>query len=124
MALDLQRHAPAYTIYPVVDQTGLKGTWDYDLKWSARGQLAAAGGAAITLFDAVDKQLGLKLELQKIPFPVIVVDSVNHNPTDNPPGVVTALPPLPPAEFEVATIKPTAPDQRNRFGRIQNGRVD
>ncbi len=68
-----------------------------------------AGSAGISFFDAVDKQLGLKLEPQRVTLPVIVVDSVNQKPTDNPPGVTTSLPPPPPAEFEVASIKPSAP---------------
>ena len=64
-----------------------------------------SGGAdAITLPDAVDKQLGLKLEEQKIPTPVIVVDQVNKKPTDNPPDLATKFPPPPPAEFEVADM--------------------
>ena len=93
----------------MVDSTGLKGSWDFDIKWTGRGQLAAAGADGISIFDAVDKQLGLKLELQKVPMPVIVVDSVNEKPTDNPPGAATSLPPTP-TEFEVAVVKPSTPD--------------
>ena len=115
--------ANAYLTSTVVDQTGLKGSWDFELKWTGRGQLAAAGADGITIFDAVDKQLGLKLEPQKIPMPVIVVDSVNQKPTDNPPGVTQRIPAAPPAEFEVASIKPSLPDAP-QMGRIQNGRVD
>src|SRR5581483_1330777 len=98
----------------VVDSTGLKGAWNFDLKW----------GGVQTIFDAIDKQLGLKLEPQKIPMPVIVVDSVNRKPTDNPPGVSTALPPPPPAEFEVADIKLSAPDANSRSRLQPGGRLD
>jgi uncharacterized protein (TIGR03435 family) len=38
---------------------------------------------AISLFDAVNKQLGLKLEMQKRPVPVLVIDHVEEKPTDN-----------------------------------------
>jgi len=109
---------------PVVDSTGLKGTWDFDLKFTPRQLLSVAGSDAITIYDAVDKQLGLKLEQQKVATPVILVDSVNEKPTPNPPGVTTSLPPAPPAEFEVADIKPSKPDA-TPSGRIQpGGRLD
>ena len=111
---------------PLIDQTGLKGAWDFDLKWMPR-QVAAAASAAgvehISIFDAVDKQLGLKLESSKLPVPVLVVDSVNEKPSPNPPGVTASLPVLPPPEFEVATIKPSAPDATNDRGRLEHGRV-
>lgn len=113
----------------VADSTGLKGAWDFDLKWSSRIVFDLLGGAdAITLPDAVDKQLGLKLEEQKIPTPVIVVDQVNKKPTDNPPDLATKFPPPPPAEFEVADIKPSAPitnpGQFGQVGFLPGGRVN
>jgi uncharacterized protein (TIGR03435 family) len=107
----------------VFDSTGLEGFWDFDLKWTFRGFLAQAGSDGITIFDALDKQLGLKLEPQKAPEPVIVVDSVNQTPTANPSGVATSLPPGPPPEFEVAEIKPSMPGAKQN-ARLQNGRLD
>jgi len=115
----------AYLTSPVTDSTGLKGSWDFDLKWSpSRPMLAQAGADGISLFDAVDKQLGLKLDLQNVSTSAIIVDSVNQKPTGNPPGIATRLPPLPPPEFEVADIKPTMPGVTQQLARIQNGRVD
>lgn len=97
----------------VVDQTGLKGGWDFDIKYSLNigRPMAPAEGApeVVTLFAAFDKQLGLKLELTKIPMPVIAVDSVNEKPTENLPGVSAKMP-APPTEFEVADIKPSDPN--------------
>ena len=93
----------------VTDSTGLKGSWDFDLKWTPKGLITIAGAEVVTVFDAVDKQLGLKLEEQKISTPVIVVDQVNRKPTDNVSNVEAKLPALPPAEFEVADVKPTVP---------------
>jgi uncharacterized protein (TIGR03435 family) len=124
LAQNLRDVAGAYITNPVVDQTGLKGNWDFQLKWTARGLLAAAGADGITIFDAVDKQLGLKLEPQKVPVEVLTVDSVNERPTENPPGVATAIPPPPPAEFEVAVVKPSKPGETNVMARIEHGRVD
>jgi uncharacterized protein (TIGR03435 family) len=123
-AQNLRNMAGGYVTSPVTDMTGLKGAWDFDLKWTPRGALAQAGADGISLFDAVDKQLGLKLDLQNLSTSAIVVDSVNQKPTDNPPTVATRLPPGPPPEFEVADIKPTMPGVTQQLARIQNGRVD
>jgi uncharacterized protein (TIGR03435 family) len=107
----------------VLDETELKGKFNFDLRFS----LTLNGGPAstgdrVTIQEAVDKQLGLKLEKKQTPTPVIVVDSVERKPTDNPPGVADALPPIAtPTEFEVATIKPTDPSSRNGSFRTQPG---
>src|SRR4029077_3178300 len=123
-AQDLRNMAGGHLTNPVLDKTGLKGSWDFDLKWTGRGALARAGADGISIFDAVDKQLGLKLQPEKLPVQVFVIDSVNERPSDNPKGVATSLPALPPAEFEVATLKPSRPDGTNQRGRLQHGRVD
>lgn len=108
---------------PLVDSTGLKGNFDFDFHWTPRGALERAGADGVSIFDAVDKQLGLKLELQTAPRPVLLVDSVDRTPTPNAPGIEKALPPLPPAQFEVAVIKPGKPDEKERGG-IRGDRVD
>jgi uncharacterized protein (TIGR03435 family) len=109
----------------VVDKTGLEGAWDFDITLTPPGMLRLAGADAISVFDIVDKQLGLKLEEQKIPLPVIVVDSADEKPTDNPADVTTALPPPPPAEFEVADIKPSPPGANMGGGGLMpGGRVE
>jgi uncharacterized protein (TIGR03435 family) len=125
-ASEVRDMAGNYLRQPVVDSTGLKGAYDFDLKWTGRGRLAAAGAEGITIFDAVEKQLGLKLELQKAPAPVIVVDSVNQKPTGNAPDIAAVLPDAAiPAEFEVATIKPTPPDDRRQnFNLKPSGQLD
>ncbi len=119
----LRRGSAGYVDQPVIDSTGLKGTWDFDLKWTPRGQLGKAGADGITIFDALEKQLGLKLALETAPRSVLIVDSVNEKPSANPPGLEKSLPPLPPAQFEVAVIKPSRPDERP-MGRIRGGQVD
>jgi uncharacterized protein (TIGR03435 family) len=124
LASALHDMAGGYLTSPVVDQTGLQGTWDFDIKWTPRGALAKAGDDGISIFDAVDKQLGLKLELGKAPMPAIVIDSVNETPTPNTPDVAKMLPPPPPSEFDVAVIKPSAPDNTQLRGRIDGGQVN
>jgi len=124
-ATTLRGIAGGYLTNPVVDSTGLEGAWDFDIKWTARALLGQAGADGISIFDAVDKQLGLKLEAQKISIPVLVVDSANEKPTDNPPGVTTSLPPPPPAEFEVADIKPSPPGaSMGGQGLMPGGRIE
>jgi uncharacterized protein (TIGR03435 family) len=44
---------------------------------------ASDPSGAVTLFDAIEKQLGLKLEKQKRPASVLVIDHVEQKPTDN-----------------------------------------
>jgi uncharacterized protein (TIGR03435 family) len=63
---------------PVADQTGLSGIWNFDLRYSL-GLVLPAGpvGERLTISEAIDKQLGLKLEERQVPTPVLVVDSVN-----------------------------------------------
>jgi uncharacterized protein (TIGR03435 family) len=125
IAENLRQMAGGYLDKPVIDEAKLEGTWDFDIKWTGRGQLGAAGADGISIFDAVDKQLGLKLELQQVAMPVIVVDNVNRKPTDNAPGVAESLPPEKP-EFEAAEIKPTPPDAPQGVGirYTQGGRID
>jgi uncharacterized protein (TIGR03435 family) len=107
---------------PVLDQTDLKGNWNFDVRWSVGMGRGPDADERISLFDAVEKQLGLKLEQKQVPTPVIVVDSVNEKPTDNPPDLAERLKiPPPPTEFEVAALKPSDPDARRFRTQIQPG---
>ena len=116
---DVHMMAGGYLTNPVVDSTGLKGAYDFDLKWTGRGQLERAGAEGISIFDAVDKELGLKLTLETAPRPVLIVDGANETSTPNAPDLAKIMPPLPPVQFEVATIKPSAPDEKPGGGGIQ-----
>jgi uncharacterized protein (TIGR03435 family) len=107
---------------PVVDSTGLKGSWDFDIKWNPPMRLNN-GPTGISIFDAVDKQLGLKLERQTAPRPVLIVDSVDEKPTPNAPDLEKILPPPAPPQFDVAVITPSKPDERMRF-TINGGQMD
>lgn len=122
-AEDIHDMAGGYLNKPVVDATDLKGAYDFTLTWTPRGALSAAGADGISVFDGVDKQLGLKLSLETAPRPVLIVNSVNQTPTANPPDLDKRLPALPPAQFEVATIKP-AKAGTQPTGRVGNGEVD
>jgi uncharacterized protein (TIGR03435 family) len=86
--------------YPVVDGTGLEGAWDFTFNYDAMASLyehfpefagrgAAANGeaaepsGALTFAAALEKQLGLKLEVHKRPEPVLVIDHMEDKPTEN-----------------------------------------
>jgi len=77
-----------------------------------RQALQRAGADGISIFDAVDKELGLKLERQTAPRPVLIVDSVNQKPTANPPDLEKRPPSPPPPQFDVAVIKPSKPGEQ------------
>jgi len=113
----LQDFATAYLPKPVVDATGLKGGYDFDLHWTWQPK-----PDGLTIFEAVQKQLGLKLALEQYPTPVVVVDSAIEQPTPNAPGLDKALPPPPPAEFDVAVLTPSKPDSPFE-GRIAGNQV-
>lgn len=120
-AEDVHMMAGGYLTDPVVDSTGLKAAYDFDLKWTGRGLLARAGSDGISIFDAVDKELGLRLTLETAPRPVLMVDRANETPTPNAPDLAKIMPPLPPPQFEVATIKPSAPDEKPGGGIQRDG---
>ncbi len=66
---------------PVTDSTGLKGKYDFTLSWSWEEPANESIGPA--LIDAVQAQLGLKLERKKGPVQILVVDHADKSPTEN-----------------------------------------
>lgn len=105
----LREYTRSYLTAPIVDFTGLKESWDFDLRWDTPNTLMESNGGGTSVFEAIDKQLGLTLRSQGVSMPVIIVDSVNEKPTVNPPEIATVLTPPAPTAFEVAVIKPAAP---------------
>lgn len=113
---EIRATAPGYLDQPVVDSTGLKGSWDFDLRWTPRNGLKAAGAAAVPIFEAVRNQLGLKLTLATAPTETLTIESVNEKPTPNPPDLEKHLPPQPAAELEVSVVRPAVPGEEVRGG--------
>jgi uncharacterized protein (TIGR03435 family) len=63
----------------VIDRTGLHGYYDYTLAWTpdidpAAEPKADEQGGGVSLFTAVQEQLGLKLNAAKGPVEVLVID--------------------------------------------------
>jgi uncharacterized protein (TIGR03435 family) len=68
---------------PILDKTGLTGT--YDIKLEATPEFRINHGSAsedISVFTAVREQLGLKLEPEKGPVEVLIIDHVDR-PSEN-----------------------------------------
>ncbi len=86
---------------PVVDATGIEGNYDITINFSGAAVRQAGGGpggdagtgvpdlrasepnGAITLFEALEKQLGLKLEPRKVTASALVIDHAEDMPTEN-----------------------------------------
>jgi uncharacterized protein (TIGR03435 family) len=74
---------------PVIDNTGITGVYDFKLEWQPDhsppggepGEIATDPSAP-SLFSAVQEQLGLKLESQKVAIPIIVIDHI-EDPSEN-----------------------------------------
>jgi uncharacterized protein (TIGR03435 family) len=98
----IQQSASGYISTPVINATGLQGTYDFTINYSFPNQVQVAGGGrggaepnagaaaeaaeptgAISFPDALIEQLGLKLVEDKRPVPVWVIDHVESKPTDN-----------------------------------------
>ena len=62
----------------VVDETGLSGLFDIEIRVPSDEQLSSAA----SVFTAVQEQLGLKLEARRTDIPVLVIDRVER-PTPN-----------------------------------------
>lgn len=90
------RGAPVHQIVPylsaslgrvVVDRTGLTERYDFELKWTPEpppqaGQPPAADPNAVSIFTAVQEQLGLRLSAAKDMVDVLVIDTLER-PTPN-----------------------------------------
>jgi bla regulator protein BlaR1 len=96
MASFVDLYLPMYTDRKVVDRTGLTGGFDLALNFDNRQMVAGVGPAgglgapptvaadpdALSIFTALEEQLGLKLERQTGPAEVLVIDHVEP-PTPN-----------------------------------------
>ncbi len=94
---------------PVIEQTGLKGKYDLRLRYDPSSTPGGRGGGTVrmiaagpgpgpagdpanrigpdgdppSIFDALQEQLGLKLEAKKGPADLLVIDHVEKTPTEN-----------------------------------------
>jgi uncharacterized protein (TIGR03435 family) len=75
----------------VVDKTGLKGNYNFNLQWkrgadqspdATSNPSADKAESSASLITAIQDQLGLKLEPQKAPTPVLVIDHIEKPSED------------------------------------------
>jgi uncharacterized protein (TIGR03435 family) len=86
--------ATGFFDHPIVDATGLKGGWNFLIGWSRANQgprmpnpNQQQGGeptepTGLTSYEAVERQLGVKLVRQKRSIPVMVVDHADEKPIE------------------------------------------
>ena len=65
-------HEPELGGRPVIDNTGLEGSYDCEASWSREG----SDGQGPSLFTAIQEQMGLKLEPAKGPVEVLLIDHI------------------------------------------------
>jgi uncharacterized protein (TIGR03435 family) len=66
---------------PVLDKTGLTAKYDFQLKLTgAPGGVGGPEGESV--FTAIEEQLGLRLETQRAPIAILVVDHAEKMPRD------------------------------------------
>jgi uncharacterized protein (TIGR03435 family) len=81
----IRMRARGYIALPAVDLTGLEGAYDMDLYWTPVNRLYPGGKGVneanrapdpngLNIFEAVDRQLGLKLAETKQSMPVLVIE--------------------------------------------------
>ena len=64
---------------PVIDHTGIKGQFDFQLEWSPD---QSSDSPKPSVFTALQEQLGLRLEANKGPVEILIIDSV-EKPSEN-----------------------------------------
>jgi uncharacterized protein (TIGR03435 family) len=69
----------------VVDKTGVQGVYDFELRYTTDDLSSAAGDleGIPSLFTALRDVLGLRLQPEKVPVDIIVVDHVERVPIEN-----------------------------------------
>ena len=102
----------------LIDETGLPGVWEFQVRFTPRPLLAQAGSDGITLQAALEK-IGLTMEPKEIKAPAIVVETVTAAYTPNPADIDKRVPPPPPPQFEVAVLKLSPPGAQNPRAQLQ-----
>jgi uncharacterized protein (TIGR03435 family) len=70
-------------VEPVENMTRLTGSFDFTLQWRPDGAGVADDGTRASLFTPIQEQLGLRLDVGRVPVDVIVIDRLSLTPTPN-----------------------------------------
>ena len=68
---------------PVIDKTGLTDLYDIRAEFAPNYAGAPSDSPLPSVFTALERDLGLKLESTRAPFDVLVVDHIDGAPTEN-----------------------------------------
>jgi uncharacterized protein (TIGR03435 family) len=68
---------------PVKDMTGITGAYDVKLVYAPETSATKENSTAASIFAALQEQAGLRLEGRKLPVKILVVDSIQRQPTEN-----------------------------------------
>jgi len=68
---------------PVIDKTELTGTYDFRIEFTAAANPPPSDALFLSIFTALEKELGLKLEATNATFDVLVIDHIDSEPTEN-----------------------------------------
>jgi uncharacterized protein (TIGR03435 family) len=60
---------------PVVNRTGLDGNFNFKLQWTPQQSQPSNRPDDVSIFTAIQEQLGLRLRSEKVPVEVLVIDS-------------------------------------------------
>jgi len=71
----------SYFDAPVLDRTGLPGQYDYDLNF-VRDVSLAPSADGVSLETALREQLGLRVERQRAPMDVLVIEAAERPTLD------------------------------------------
>jgi len=93
----VQHLSEHYLHRPVLDKTGLTDKYDFKLQWTPIESEAA-------IFTALQEQLGLKLETQKLPINILVIDHA-EKPSDSQAQTTPVIAPV----FALASVKSNKP---------------
>ena len=78
VSIDQLIHSPFMASHELVDKTSLTGHYDFTLTYSERIPEEGAADAPPSLAEALQEQLGLKLEPTKAPVEYIVIDQIEQ----------------------------------------------
>lgn len=68
---------------PVIDRTNLVGRFDFDLEYTSTAEIGNGDPAdRVSIFTAIQEQLGLRLQADNVPLEVLVIDALER-PAEN-----------------------------------------
>jgi uncharacterized protein (TIGR03435 family) len=68
----------------IIDKTNLTEAYDFEMSWTAPSSSEPNDGSAMDSLDsAIEKYLGLKVVIRKVPVETLVIDRLDRTPVEN-----------------------------------------